>query len=112
MRHLALGGGEATTGGRRRHGAPKAYRCGSFTSAGVKRQHGGKDTPSNWRSPPRPGEKSPEQGRSYNRRNREIDRRREGDGWVRMSGEAEQCPWSKGALLFVTSLAIRKARTR
>src|SRR5580693_2150930 len=38
--------------------------------------------PSNWRSPPRPGEKSPEQGRSYNRLNREIDRRREGGGWV------------------------------
>jgi hypothetical protein len=28
------------------------------------------------------------QGRSYNRLNREIDRRREGDGWVRSSGEA------------------------
>src|ERR1700736_5220827 len=38
--------------------------------------------PSNWRSPPRPGEKSLEQGRSYNRLNREIDRRREGGGWV------------------------------
>ena len=49
-------------------------------SAGWKRQHGGKDTPSNWRSPLRPGEKSPEQGRSYNRLNREIDRRREGGG--------------------------------
>ena len=33
-------------------------------------------------------------------------------GWVRMSDEAEQCPWSKGALLFVASLAVRKARTR
>ena len=29
-----------------------------------------------------------------------------------MSDEAEQCPWSKGALLFVASLAVRKARTR
>src|SRR6202022_4265654 len=38
--------------------------------------------PRNWRSPPRPGAKSPEQGRSYNRLNREIDRRREGGGWV------------------------------
>src|SRR6516162_6149887 len=28
----------------------------------------------NWRSPPRPGAKSPEQGRSYNRPNREVDR--------------------------------------
>ena len=60
-----------------------------FTSAGWKRQHGDKDMPSNWRSPPRPGEKSPEQGRSYNRLNREIDRWREGGGWVRMSEEAE-----------------------
>jgi hypothetical protein len=70
-------------------GMPKSDRRGTFTSAGWKRQHGDKDMPSNWRSPPRPGEKSPEQGRSYNRRNREIDRRREGGGWVRMSDEAE-----------------------
>ena len=28
-----------------------------------------------------------------------------------MSDEAEQCPWSKGALLFVVSPVIRKART-
>ena len=69
-------------------GEPKSDRCGSFTSAGWKRQHGGKDMPSNWRSPPRPGAKSPEQGRSYNRLNREVDRRREGDGWVRSSVEA------------------------
>src|SRR5208337_3444185 len=54
---------EPTTGGRRQHGEPKSGRRGSFTSAGWKRQHGGKDMPSNWRSPPRPGEKSPEQGR-------------------------------------------------
>ena len=45
----------------RQHGVPKSDRCGTFASAGWKRQHGGKDTPSNWRSPPRPGEKSPEQ---------------------------------------------------
>ena len=55
-------------------GEPKSDRCGSFTSAGWKRQHGGKDMPSNWRSPPRPGAKSLEQGRSYNRLNREVDR--------------------------------------
>ena len=36
-----------------------------------------------------PSEKSPEQGRSYNRLNREVDRRREGGGWVRSSDEAE-----------------------
>jgi len=41
--------------------------------------------PSNWRSPPRPGEKSPEQGRPYNRQNREVGRRREGGGSVRSS---------------------------
>src|SRR5664280_336901 len=57
-------------------------------------------------------EKSPEQGRSYNRLNREIDRRREGGGWVRSSDETEQYPRSEGALLFVTSPAIREARTR
>ena len=60
---------------------PKSDRRGISISAGWKRQHGGKDMPSNWRSPPRPGEKSPEQGRSYNRHNRENDRRREGGGW-------------------------------
>src|ERR1700745_3646463 len=79
---------EPATGGRRQHGEPKSDRNGSFTSAGWKRQHGGKDMPSNWRSPPRPGAKTPEQGRSYNRLNREVDRRREGDGWVRSSVEA------------------------
>src|SRR6266404_51427 len=36
-----------------------------FTSAGWKRQHGDKDMLSNWRSPPRPGAKSSEQGRPY-----------------------------------------------
>src|SRR6202158_182810 len=54
-----------------------------FTSAGWKRQHGDKDMLSNWRSPPRPAAKSSEQGRPYNRRNREVGRRREGGGWVR-----------------------------
>jgi len=103
---------EPTNEGRRQHGVPKSDRCGISISAGWKRQHGDKDMPSNWRSLPRPGEKSPEQGRSYNRRNREIDRWREGGGWVRSSDEAEQCPRSEGALLFVTSPAIREARTR
>ena len=41
-------------------------------SAGWKRQHGDEDMLSNWRSPPRPGAKSPEQGRPYNRRHREV----------------------------------------
>jgi hypothetical protein len=80
---------ELATVERRQHGVPKSDRRGILISAGWKRQHGDKDMPSNWRSPPRPGEKSPEQGRSYNRRNREIDRRREGGGWVRSSDEAE-----------------------
>src|SRR5208282_2097886 len=94
---------EPTTGGRRQHEEPKSDRSGSFTSAGWKRQHGDKDMLSNWRSPPRPGAKSSEQGRPYNRRTREISRRREGGGWVRISDEAEQRPRSKGALPFVTT---------
>jgi len=38
--------------------------------------------PNNWRSPPRSTERSAEQGRSYNRRNRQIDRRRKCGGWL------------------------------
>ena len=49
---------------------------------------GGKDTPSNWRSPPRPDRKRRKLGRPYNRQHREVGRRREGDGWARSSGEA------------------------
>ena len=67
-----------------------------LTSAGWKRQHGDKDMLSNWRNPPRPSEKSLEQGRPYNRRNREVGRRREGGGWARSSDEAEQCLRAKG----------------
>jgi hypothetical protein len=55
---------------------------------GATRQHGGKDMSSNWRSRPRPIEKSVEPGRSYNRQNRESDRRRDGGGRARSSGEA------------------------
>jgi hypothetical protein len=55
---------EPASVGRRQHGVPKSDRCGTLTSAGWKRQHGDKDTPSNWRSSPRPGAKSPEQGMS------------------------------------------------
>ena len=40
-----------------------------------------------------------------------IDGERVADGSA-CSDEAEQCPWSEGALLFVTSPAIREARTR
>src|SRR5262249_52373803 len=80
---------EPASEGRRQHGVPKSDRCGNPTSAGGKRQHGDKDTPSSWRSPLVPDEKSPEQGRSYNRLNREVDRRRKGGGRVRSSEEAE-----------------------
>src|SRR5271154_3300993 len=34
-------------------------------------------------------------GRSYNRLNREVDRRREGDGWVRSSVEAGERPYER-----------------
>jgi len=44
--------------------------------------------PSNWRNRPRPIEKSVEQGRPYNRRDREGGRRRDGGGQVRSSEEA------------------------
>jgi len=37
------------------------------TPAGWERQHGDKDTLSNWRDPPRPAAKSAEQGRLSNR---------------------------------------------
>nr|WP_281722888.1 hypothetical protein [Nitrosomonas nitrosa] len=55
---------------------------------GSSRQHGDKDTLSNWRDPTRPDAKSSEQGRSYNRRTREVDRRREGGGRVCSGDEA------------------------
>ena len=40
---------------------------GYLTSAGWKRRHDNKDMLSNWRNPPRPGAKSLEQGKPYNR---------------------------------------------
>ena len=57
-------------------------------SGGVEGQHGDKDMPSNWRSRPRPIEKSTEQDRPYNRRPREVGRRRDGGGRARSSNEA------------------------
>ena len=75
--------GEGSMGSRKLNDAATSPRRGGM------RQHGDKDMLSNWRSPPRPAEKSAEQGRSYNRLNREIDRRREGGGWARSSDEAE-----------------------
>jgi hypothetical protein len=74
-------GAEPANEGRRQHGVPKSNRCGILISAGCKRQHGDKDMPSNWRRAPRSGEKSLEQGRSYNRLNRKsIDGERVADG--------------------------------
>src|SRR5258708_3214823 len=70
-----------------------------FTSAGWKRQHGDKDMLSNWKSPPRPGAKSSEQGRPYNRRNREVGRRREGGGWGRSSGETDDSAGCTSSIL-------------
>src|SRR6516162_6085094 len=61
---------EPTSEGRRQHEQPNTGPIRLFTSAGWKRRHGDKDMLSNWRSPPRPGEKSLEQGRPYNRRHR------------------------------------------
>ena len=57
--------------------------------------------PSNWRSRPRPVEKSTEQGRPHNRRPRENGRRRDGGGWVRSSVETGQRPWSKGCAFYL-----------
>jgi len=44
-------------------GSRNSDRYGYSTSAGWKRRHDDKDMLSNWRSPPRPGAKSQEQGR-------------------------------------------------
>ena len=49
-------------------------------------------------------------GKPYNREHREVGGRREGGGWVCSSDEAEQCPWSQEALLFVVAPTIREAR--
>ena len=75
--------------------AKAAWGSRNLTDAAPSLRRGGSDStvasdmPSNWRSPPRPGAKSPEQGRSYNRLNREVDRSAERvDGWVRSSVEA------------------------
>ena len=70
-------------------GEPKPDRCGSFTSAGWKRQHGGKDMPSNWRSPPRPGAKSPKQvDRITGSTGKSIEGERVTDGFV-------VCAWQR-----------------
>jgi hypothetical protein len=93
--------GERDVASKRMHSGGRAIRASAKTAwtngiwlrrqstpAGFQRWHGDKDTSSNWRSPPRPGKKFSEKDRSYNREQREVERRREGDGWVRSSGEA------------------------
>src|SRR5215831_9043823 len=74
---------EPASVGRRQHGMPKSDRCGippwrGESDSTVTRTH--RVTGEALLAP---DEKSPEQGRSYNWLNREVDRRREGDGWVR-----------------------------
>jgi len=54
-----------------------------FPPAGYQRWHGGKDTPSNWRSPPRPIEKSTEKGRLYNLKGKSVEGERVADGFER-----------------------------
>jgi hypothetical protein len=78
---------EPFTLGRRQHDRRKLTDA-QVTSAGWQGQHGGKDMLSNWRSRPRPAGKSAEQGSSYNRPNRESERRRDGGGEARSSEEA------------------------
>src|SRR6188472_2705360 len=63
---------------------------------------------SNWRNPPRPGEKSPEQGRPYNRQPREVGRRREGGGWVRTSVKIPKYQY----VGFDLSLSTRRGKRR
>ena len=74
--------------GRRQHDRPRADRGGLPLRRGGSGQHGDKGMSSNWRNRPRPIEKSVEQGRPYNRINRENGRRRDGGGQVRSSEEA------------------------
>ena len=74
-----------------------------FTSAGWKRQHGDKDMLSNWRSPPRPGAKSPEKvGRitGDTGKSAEDERVAAGSGVVRKRSNVRG---AKGALPFAMS---------
>ena len=72
--------------------------CGNVVSMGAGLRPNGKllDKPPDptvmcaphfYPDPPRPGAKSPEQGRPYNRQHREVGRRREGGGRARGSDE-------------------------
>jgi hypothetical protein len=82
------------------------------TPAGWERQHGDKDTRSNWRDPPRPAATSAAAREGVEPVPRAITRRREGDGGVRRSAAAGECPWSKGPLLVVTPSTTWEAGVR
>ena len=80
----------------------------------MKRWHGDKDKLSNWRSPPRPGAKSPEPGRPYNITGTagkwaEGERVADGPAVVMKSGNADG---AMGPCCVVTPLTTWKARTR
>jgi hypothetical protein len=68
---------------RRQHGSSRTDRSDGTLRRGGYRRHGDKDVLSNWRDPPRPGEKSTEQGRPYNRyTGKAAEGERESDGSI------------------------------
>ena len=67
---------------------------------------------SNWRSPSRPIVKAVEPGGRITDINREIGGRRAGVGWANSSDEAEQRPWSEGALLVYITFDSKEAGAR
>src|SRR5262249_57458773 len=85
-RENAGGGGHGL--GAKAAGFVEGWPARRTPPAGWERQHGDQDTSSNWRTPPRPAAKAAESGRPYNRRTREVGRRREGGGRGRSSDEA------------------------
>src|SRR5262245_3030170 len=71
--------------------AAACWLARTLAPAGWKRRHGDKNASSNWRSPPRPVEKSTELGRSYNwspRKSTEGERVEEGPVVARTRGNA------------------------
>src|ERR1035437_6428867 len=103
---------ELATVERRQHGVPKSDRRGISISAGWKRQHGDKDMPSNWRSPPRPARNHRSKvDRITGATGKSIDGERVADGSV-LAMKRSNVRGAKGALLFVIFPAIREARTR
>ncbi len=82
------------------------------TLAGRERRHEDKDASSNWRSPSRPIVKTMVQGTRITGIHREIGGRRAGVGRVNSSDEAEERPWSEGALLVYISFETKEAGAR